>query len=146
MSLLQKLHKITTKSHKRVGRGYGSGTGGHTSGRGEKGQKSRVGSLVPLWFEGGQLPLVKRLPMQRGKGRLNVLEPVAEVSLTDLNAMKSDTVTLDTLKLENIIDVRFKKAKIVGTGTIEKKLIVQALPVTQGARTQIEALGGTVEA
>ena len=63
MSLLQKLAKTVTKSNKRVGRGYGSGKGGHTASRGQKGQKSRVGSKIPLWFEGGQLPGVKKYPM-----------------------------------------------------------------------------------
>lgn len=146
MSLLQKLTSVTTKAQKRVGRGYGSGKGGHTSSRGMKGQKSRVGSRVPLWFEGGQLPLIKRLPMQRGKGRLNVLEPTAEVNLTDLNAMKATTVSLDTLKLEKVIAPQFKKAKIVATGKLEKKVSIQGLPVSAGAQKQIEALGGTVEA
>lgn len=146
MSLLKNLTSITTKARKRVGRGYGSGVGGHTAGRGVKGQKSRVGSLVPLWFEGGQLPLVKRLPMQRGKGRLNVLEPVAEISLTELNGMKATTISLDTLKLENVIDAKFKKAKVIGTGKLDRKVTIQALPVSAGAQKQIEALGGTVEA
>jgi large subunit ribosomal protein L15 len=67
MSILSSLTKITTRSKKRLGRGYGSGKGGHTSSRGQKGQKSRVGSKVPLWFEGGALPLSKRIPMWRVK-------------------------------------------------------------------------------
>jgi len=146
MSLLHKLTRITTPSKKRVGRGYGSGLGGHTSGRGEKGQKSRVGSLVPLWFEGGQLPLIKRLPMQRGKGKLKVISPTAEVSLAEINTMKSEVVSLDTLKLEKMINPKFKKAKIIGTGTLSKKVTIKSIKVSESARKQIEALGGSVEA
>ncbi len=146
MSLLHQLISITTPRQKRVGRGFGSGKGGHTTGRGEKGQRSRVGSTIPLWFEGGQLPLIKRLPMQRGKGKLKVLQPTAEVTLTELNAMKADTISLDTLRLEKVVDVRFKRAKIIGTGKLDRKVTIQSLRVTKSAQQQIEALGGTVKA
>lgn len=144
MSLLSKLSKTTTKSQKRVGRGYGSGKGGHTSTRGMKGYKSRQGSKVALWFEGGQLPLIKRLPMLRGKGRLNVVRPTAEVSLRDINSMKAEVITLDSLKLEKVIDARFKKAKIIATGTLERKVTVQGLPVSKAAQVAIEKNGGSI--
>jgi large subunit ribosomal protein L15 len=145
MSLLHELLSTTTKSAKRVGRGIGSGKGGHTSGRGQKGQKSRGGSKIPLWFEGGQLPLIKRLPMLRGKGRLKVVRPTAEVTLGELQLMKSTKIDLDTLKSEKVIDRRFKKAKIIATGKIERKVDLEGLPATASATKAIEAAGGTVK-
>jgi large subunit ribosomal protein L15 len=145
MSLLHELLSTTTKSAKRVGRGIGSGKGGHTSGRGQKGQKSRGGSKIPLWFEGGQLPLIKRLPMLRGKGRLKVVRPTAEVTLGELQLMKSTKIDLDTLKSEKVIDRRFKKAKIIATGKIERKVDLEGLPATASATKAIEAAGGNVK-
>ena len=144
MSLLSKLTKITDKSKQRIGRGYGSGKGGHTSTRGMKGYKSRQGSKVPLWFEGGQLPLIKRLPMLRGKGRLNVVRPTAEVSLGDLQKMTADIITLDALKLEKVIDVRFKKAKIIASGELTRKITVQGVAISKAAQAVIEKNDGSV--
>lgn len=144
MSLLNKLVKSTTRSAKRVGRGYSSGKGGHTSSRGMKGQKSRQGANIPLWFEGGQLPLIKRLPMLRGKGRLNVVRPTAELTLTELNNMKAETITLETLKLEKVISPRFKKAKVIASGNIDRKVTVEGIKVTKAAAQAIEAAGGSV--
>ncbi len=146
MSLLHQLIASTDKAQKRVGRGYGSGRGGHTSGRGQKGQKSRRGAKIPLWFEGGQLPLVKRLPMLRGKLRFGVVRPTAEITLRALELMKSDEVTLDTLKAEGLIESGFKKAKIIATGTLSKKITVQGLGVSAKAKKLIEAAGGSVKA
>ena len=87
MSILHQLSSIVDRSHKRLGRGFGSGKGGHTSSRGSKGQRSRTGSKIPLWFEGGQLPLIKRLPMLRGKYRFKVVRPVVELTLSDLEKL-----------------------------------------------------------
>lgn len=145
MSILSSLPSITTSSKKRVGRGYGSGKGGHTAGRGNKGQNSRTGGKVPLWFEGGQLPLIKRMPMWRGKDRFKVVVPTAEVTLADLGQMKSDTITLETLKLEKVIDARFRKAKVIGTGKLTKPVAIKGLSVSQGAKRAIVKLGGSVE-
>lgn len=145
MSLLNKLEKITSKSSKRLGRGYGSGKGGHTVGRGQKGQKSRRGSKIPLWFEGGSLPLSKRLPMWRGKGRFKVLIPTAELTFIDLNSMNLEDITLDTLKLNKLIDSRFKKAKIIKKGKLNRKINVKGIAVSQAAKKEIESLGGKVE-
>jgi large subunit ribosomal protein L15 len=144
MSLLNKLTSIRKSLPKRVGRGYGSGKGGHTSGRGQKGQNSRRGGGVAIWFEGGQLPLIKRMPMQRGKSRLKVVRPTAELTLTELNNVKADTITLDTLKLEKVIDQRFKKAKIIASGKITRKVTVEGVGVTEGAKAAIEKAGGKV--
>jgi len=146
MSLHHHLTSITDKPQKRVGRGYGSGKGGHTSGRGTKGQKSRVGSKIPLWFEGGQLPLIKRLPMMRGKGKLKVLKPTAEVNLRVINSMQADVISLETLKLEKVINQRFTKAKVIGGGEISRKVTIQGLKISKSAAALIEAAGGTISA
>jgi large subunit ribosomal protein L15 len=146
MSLLNQLKPTADKKQKRVGRGYGSGKGGHTSGKGTKGQNSRQGGGAPLWFEGGQLPLIKRLPMLRGKGRLKVVRPVAEVTLTTLQKMSAQEISLDTLKIEKVIDKRYAKAKIIATGSIQRSVTIKGLGVTAKAREAIEAQGGSVVA
>lgn len=145
MSLLHTLPKITTRAAKRLGRGYASGKGSHTVGAGVKGQKSRVGAKVALWFEGGQLPGVKKYPMIRGKARFKVLNPTAEITLNDLEKLPTKEVSLETLKLHKIIEKGFKKAKIVATGTLTKKLVVKGIPASAKARQTIEKLGGSVE-
>jgi large subunit ribosomal protein L15 len=144
MKKLNNLISIVSKSQKRVGRGYGSGVGGHTSTRGQKGQKSRSGSKIPLWFEGGQLPLIKRMPMLRGKGRMNVVRPTFEVSLTELNGMTATEVTLDTLKLENIVSARAKVAKVIATGTLSRVINLKGVRTSAQAKVAIEQAGGTV--
>lgn len=145
MSLLQTLTSITNRAAKRWGRGYGSGKGGHTASRGQKGQRSRRGSKIPLWFEGGQLTGVKKYPMLRGKGRFKVLRTTAEISLSDLEKLPVSEVTLETLKLHKVIAPAFKKAKIVQTGTLTKKRLVKGIPASAKARQTIEKLGGSVE-
>ena len=145
MSLIHNLEKITDRKAKRLGRGYGSGKGGHTSSRGQKGQKSRVGSKIPLWFEGGSLPLSKRMPMWRGKSRLKVLNPTAELTFEDLNKLDISELTLDSLKENKVIDKRFKKAKIINKGKLSKKVNVSGINVSASAKKEIEALGGTVK-
>ena len=145
MSILSLITKITERKNKRLGRGYGSGKGGHTSSRGQKGQKSRTGSKVPLWFEGGSLPLSKRIPMWRGKGRFKSLRPVAELTFNDLNKIELTDITLDSLKLNRIIDKRFKKAKVISKGKLSKKVNLKGIGVSESARKEIEALGGLIE-
>jgi len=143
-SLLSQLPSITSKQRKRVGRGYGSGVGGHTATRGQKGQKSRSGGSIPLWFEGGQLPLIKRMPMLRGKGRFVSFGKRVELSLSKLNQVTADTVTLETLKLEKIINSRARDVKVIATGEITKKLTLVGLTATPGALKKIEAAGGSI--
>jgi len=147
MSLLTQLTKITSKKKKRIGRGYGCGKGGHTVGKGVKGQKSRTGGVkVPVWFEGGQLPIIKRMPMTRGKSKMNVLRPTAEVTFDDLNKLDTNVISLETLKLNKIIDKRFRKAKIIHTGKkLDKKITVKGLRVSKKAQEVIESLGGKIE-
>lgn len=144
MSILSKLTPSTSKSKKRVGRGYGSQKGGHTSSRGMKGQLARSGANIPVWFEGGQLPLIKRLPMMRGKGRLVSLSKTAEVSLSELDTMKADTITLDTLKVEKVISPRAKNAKVIASGTLSRKVSLEGLSVSAQAKKAIEKAGGQV--
>lgn len=146
MSRIASLPSIIQRPKKRVGRGIGSGKGGHTSSRGQKGQWSRQGASVPAWFEGGQLPLVKRLPMLRGKGLLKPTSRVVSLTLSDLNTLEAGTVTLDTLKLAQIIPQLARSAKIIATGTIQKKMIISTgVTVTAAAQTAIEAAGGSVQ-
>ncbi len=145
MSILNQLQKITTKSKKRLGRGYASGKGGHTSSKGMKGQKSRTGGKVALWFEGGQLPMVKRFPMLRGKGRFKSLTPTAEITFIDINKFDFDVISLKTLKVNKIIDARFKKAKIIKKGKLTKKITVKGLSVSAQAAEEIKKLGGKIE-
>jgi len=143
--MLLTLKSITQKRNKRLGRGPGSGKGMHTVGRGTKGMGARKSGSVPQWYEGGQLPLIKRMPMTRGKGRLEVLTPSAELSLTALDKMQAEVITLETLKLEQIIDARYKKAKVIGNGKLTRSVTLRGVGATQSARKAIEAAGGKIE-
>lgn len=145
MSKLSSLPAATTKSKRRVGRGIGSRAGGHTSGRGTKGQKARRGAKIPLWFEGGQLPLIKRLPMLRGKGLLKPTTKVIAVTLSDLEKIKAEVITVDSLKLEKLIPAETTRVKVIATGKISKKVAIKGISVTENSRIQIEKAGGTVE-
>ena len=142
--LLSQLPATSSKRNKRVCRGYGSSKGGHTAGRGQKGQKSRSGKDIPIWFEGGQLPLIKRMPMLRGKGRFVSFGKRVELSLSKLNRVVADKVSLETLKLEKIIGSRAQAVKVIGSGEITKKLTEIGLFVTPGAQKKIEAAGGSI--
>lgn len=143
---LHELPKTTTKSKKRLGQGYGSGKGGHTSSHGQKGQNSR-GSL-PLWFEGGQLPQIRRFPFVRGKRRFDSLKPeTVIVSLTQLNQFAANTVVdLKKLVEARIVtqkDLETKRVKVVANGTIEVPLTVE-LSASEAAIRLIVAAGGQV--
>ncbi len=145
MSLNHTLPPTTAKSKKRIGRGYGSGKGGHTSTRGQKGQWSRSGAKIPLYFEGGNLPLVKRLPMQRGKGLLKVVRPTAELTLADLQALDATLITVDTVRLAGLVPAGVKKFKIIATGSITKSVTVEGISASAAARKAIEAAGGELK-
>jgi large subunit ribosomal protein L15 len=142
---LHQLPKLTDKKHRRLGRGHGSGNG-KTSGRGTKGQKARRD--ISLSFEGGALPLIKRMPFLRGKGRNKAFKVAPfEVTLSDLNKLpKSTEVTLEMLIKHAVVEESAKKSgvKVIATGTLTNPLTVR-VPVTAGARTHIEQAGGTVE-
>lgn len=144
---LNNLPKTTTKSKKRRGRGYGSGKGGHTVGRGQKGQKAR--GKVGLLFEGTKMrkSLIRRMPMRRGKNRFksSKSKPII-INIKYLNLLKDKTeVTIQTLIKNNLVDKEASKigVKILGDGQLSKKLTVK-LPVSKGAKKKIEKAGGKV--
>ena len=127
---------------KRVGRGIGS-TLGKTCGRGHKGQKSRSGGSTQIGFEGGQMPIQRRLPkvgFSSGIGRLS-----AEVRLSELNKVEGDVIDLLTLKAARIIPQQSLQAKIFSSGNVSKSVTVSGVSVSQGAREAILAAGGKVE-
>lgn len=139
---LHTLPKTNTRSKKRLGRGHGSGRG-KTAGRGTKGQNAR--GKMPLYFEGGQLPVLRRLPYLRGKGR-NTSRKVRPVEITTrkLNTLPAKTtVTLDSLVKAGIVHKGTKAVKILAGGALDGEYTV-SVPVTKGARSIIEKSGGTV--
>jgi len=129
-------------SGKRVGRGIGSGLG-KTGGRGHKGQKSRSGGRVKPGFEGGQMPLQRRLPKFGFTSRQ--AQYVAEIRLNELVAAGVDVVDLDALKKADIIGDKIKRARVILSGEINKAVTVKGLKVTKGAKAAIEAAGGKIE-
>lgn len=131
-----------THSKKRVGRGIGSGVG-KTAGRGHKGLKSRSGGSVKPGFEGGQMPLQKRLPKYGFTSRIGRV--TAEVRLSELNKIEGDVVDIEALKKADIIGDNMKRAKIFLSGELSKAITVKGLAVTKGAKAAIEAAGGKVE-
>lgn len=131
------------KKAKRVGRGIGS-TDGKTCGRGHKGQKARSGGYHKVGFEGGQMPLQRRLPKVGFTSRIKKFTAV--VRLDEVNNLGSDTIDLELLIAKNVIPVFSKKAKVILSGSIAKSLTFKGLGVTEGAKQAIEAAGGKVEA
>ncbi len=129
------------KAKRRVGRGIGSGLG-KTAGRGHKGQKSRAGGFHKVGFEGGQMPLQRRMP-KRGFNAVTI-EPAAEVRLGDLRKLPVDTVDLASLKAAGLVAGSARRAKIILAGKIEKAVKVEGVAVTKGAKAAIEAAGGSV--
>lgn len=130
------------KARKRVGRGIGSGFG-KTCGRGHKGQHSRSGGYRKVGFEGGQMPLQRRVPKFGFTSRIGRMTD--EVRLNELDKVEGVEVTLETLKAANIISNNVKRAKIFASGSVTKAVTVIGLRVTKGARIAIEAAGGKVE-
>ncbi len=128
---------------KRVGRGIGSGLG-KTCGRGHKGQKSRSGGSVKPGFEGGQMPLQRRLPKFGFTSRKAAF--VAEVRLNELAKVNADVIDLAALKAADIVSESMKEAKVILSGDITKAVTVKGMRVTKGAQAAIEAAGGKVEA
>ena len=130
------------KKAKRVGRGIGS-TLGKTGGRGHKGQKSRSGGFHKVGFEGGQMPLQRRLPKVGFLSRVKKYH--AEVRLQEISALELDVVDLKALIEANVVPVFTKKAKVIKSGEINKAVTIKGLNVTAGAKESIEAAGGKVE-
>jgi large subunit ribosomal protein L15 len=128
---------------KRVGRGIGSGTG-KTAGLGHKGQRARAGGYHKTGFEGGQMPLQRRLP-KRGFNS-PTRNDTAEVRLSDLNRLKADTVDLTVLKDAGVVPIHAISAKVIVSGSIKRKVTLRGLLVSKGAMAAVEAAGGTIEA
>ncbi len=127
---------------KRLGRGIGSGLG-KTSGKGHKGQKARAGGYNKVGFEGGQMPLQRRLP------KVGFNSPKAgktgEVRLSELAKVGADVIDVQALKAANIIAAQAEKAKVIASGAIETAVTLRGIAVTKGARAAIEAAGGKIE-
>jgi len=126
---------------RRVGRGIGSGLG-KTAGRGHKGQKSRSGGYHKVGFEGGQMPLQRRLPKRGFKSAL--LKYNAEITLTDLEVLATDEVDILTLKQAGLVGQLAKVVKVIKTGELTKKVVLKGIGATAGAKAVIEAAGGSV--
>lgn len=130
-----------TKARRRVGRGIGSGLG-KTAGRGHKGQKSRSGGYHKVGFEGGQMPLQRRLP-KRGFISLT-REDTAEVRLSDLAKLPVSDIDLLALRAAGLLPARAKAAKVIKSGAIDKAVKLTGIGATKGAKAAIEAAGGSV--
>ena len=130
------------KARTRVGRGIGSRLG-KTAGRGHKGQKSRAGGFHKVGFEGGQMPLQRRLPKMGFQSRIG--RRSAEVRLSELAKVTGDEVTLESLKAAGVVDARALQAKIILSGGIDRNVTVKGIGISKGARAAIEAAGGRIE-
>jgi large subunit ribosomal protein L15 len=132
----------SNKPAKRVGRGIGSGLG-KTAGRGHKGQKSRAGGFHKVGFEGGQMPIQRRLPKRGFKSLIKKFS--AQVRTSELAKLDSEKVDLLTLKQANLISDIATSAKIFLSGKVEKKFTVSGVSLTKGAKEAIEAAGGSIK-
>ncbi len=130
------------KVAKRLGRGIGSGLG-KTSGRGHKGQHARAGGYHKVGFEGGQMPLQRRLPKVGFRSRKSRL--AAEVRLHELNKITADVIDLAVLKQANVVPRQTEQVKVILSGELLKAVTLRGLAVTVGARKAIEAAGGKIE-
>ena len=131
------------KDRRRVGRGIGSGLG-KTAGRGHKGQKSRAGGFHKVGFEGGQMPLQRRLPKRGFKSV--ALKFRDEITLADLERLGADEVDMLTLKQAGLVGELTKVVKVIKSGELKRKVAVRGIGATAGAKAAIEAAGGSVEA
>lgn len=127
---------------KRLGRGIGSGLG-KTCGRGHKGQRARAGGYHKIGFEGGQMPIQRRLPKFGFVSKLAA--KTTEIRLSDLEKVTDKIINMDTLRAANVINSIYKRVKIIGTGEITKAVQVVGIKVTKGAKAAIEKAGGKVE-
>ena len=127
---------------KRVGRGMGSGTG-KTAGKGHKGQKSRSGVKLKAGFEGGQMPLQRRLPKRGFRSR--TAKNAAEVRLDELARVAGEVVDLVSLRDAALIGHRIERVKVIGSGSIDRAVTLKGVTATKGARAAIEQAGGKIE-
>ena len=141
LNTLQPAPGSKTKA-KRLGRGIGSGKG-KTCGRGHKGQRARAGGFHKLGFEGGQMPLQRRIPKSGFRSRKSLERE--EVRISDINKSELTLINLATLKEAGLVRKNTNHVKIILSGKIEKEITVQGILVTAGAKTAIESVGGKVE-
>jgi len=132
----------STQNRKRVGRGIGSGWG-KTCARGHKGQKSRSGGFHKVGFEGGQMPLQRRLPKVGFSSRVGRVS--TELRLHELAKVDAEIIDIDALKAANLVTKNILKVKVMLSGTIEKAVTLKGIAVSKGAREAIEAAGGKIE-
>jgi len=132
----------SNKDAKRVGRGIGSGLG-KTCGRGHKGQKSRSGGFHKVGFEGGQMPLQRRLPKIGFTSRKSLAS--AELRLQELARVTADVIDLQALKDANLVSRNMQRVKVFASGAIDRAVTLKGIQVTKGARAAIEAAGGKIE-
>ena len=132
----------SSKARKRVGRGIGSGLG-KTCGRGHKGQKSRSGGFTKVGFEGGQMPLQRRLPKVGFNSRM--AKYTAELTLDEIASVDTDVVDIKSLHKADILPHSMKRAKVMLSGSIDKAVTLKGIRATKGARAAIEKAGGSVE-
>ncbi|RLA12498.1 MAG: 50S ribosomal protein L15 [Gammaproteobacteria bacterium] len=131
------------RERRRVGRGIGSGFG-KTCGRGHKGQKSRSGGYHKVGFEGGQMPIQRRLPKRGFRSAKQLIS--AQIRLSELNAVEGDIVSLAALKEAGLIHSGVKFAKVFASGAVNRAVILKGVAATAGAKQAIESAGGSVEA
>ncbi|MBI1732384.1 MAG: 50S ribosomal protein L15 [Gammaproteobacteria bacterium] len=134
--------KGSSRKRMRVGRGIGSGRG-KTAGLGHKGQKARAGGYHKIGFEGGQMPLQRRLPKTGFRSPLGAV--TAEVRLDELQKMDGEVIDLDALKKANVVGKGIRRARVIASGKLSRAITVKGLGVTKGARAAIEAAGGRIE-
>ena len=131
------------KARRRVGRGIGSGLG-KTAGRGHKGQKSRAGGYHKVGFEGGQMPLQRRLPKVGFRSKIKATRN--EVRLSELNGIDAAVIDLDVLKKAGVVDVFVEQAKVILSGELTKAVVLKGIKATKGAAEAIAKAGGKLEA
>jgi large subunit ribosomal protein L15 len=131
---------------KRLGRGYGSGVGGHTVGRGTKGQKSRTGHKSLVAFEGGNVPFFRRMPKLKGfKSRSKINTQVVNVGTISKNFKSGEKITVEKLKEKGFIRKNAQEVKILGKGDITKKVSIEGIKMSPSAKEKIEKAGGSVK-
>lgn len=130
------------KARRRVGRGMGSGLG-KTCGRGHKGQKSRTGGKIQVGFEGGQMPIQRRLPKRGFRSAMQ--KNMAEIRLNELNKIDGEVVDLSSLRKAKLINSQITRAKVIASGEVTRAVTLRGVQATKGARASIEKAGGKIE-
>jgi large subunit ribosomal protein L15 len=138
--------KDRTPKAKRIGRGYGSGVGGHTSTRGSKGQKSRAGHKSLVFFEGGNVPFFRRMPKFKGFSKPGKIEAtIINVDILEKNFKDGEVVTIDSLKEKALVSKRTSLVKILGLGEISKKIVIDGIPASESAKEKVLKAGGSIK-